>query len=99
MDKAFNKDCNELFKHLKDMGDRARKIITNFVKSHGGKYTIDTDEDDPIWVGGEIYATALRSDNNGNLLVSNSGDYSEYLHDMANDDILELALYLNNIGH
>lgn len=97
MDKTFNKDCNELFKQLKEIGDRARKITTDFVKSHGGEYTIDTDEDDPVWVGGEIYATALRSDSNGNVLVSNSGDYSEYLHDMANEDILELAMYLNNI--
>lgn len=97
MDKNFTKDCTELYKQLWEMGDRARKVITAFVKSHGGEYTIDIDEGDHAWVGDEVYATALKTDRNGNVLVFNSGNYSEYLNGMANENILDLALHLNNI--
>lgn len=98
MDKTFNNDCKEFFKQLRAMGDRAREIITDFVKSHGGEYTINIDEDDHIWVGDEVYATALRSDRNDNVLVFNSGCYSEYLHEMADENILDLAMSLNNVN-
>ncbi len=96
MDKTFNNDCKELFKQLRALGDRAREIITDFVKSHGGEYTINIDEDDHIWVGEEAYATALKNDSNGNVLVFNSAQYSEYLHDMEDCNILDLANFLND---
>lgn len=96
MDKTFNNDCNELFKQLWALGDRAREIITDFVKSHGGEYTINIDEDDYIWVGDDTYATALKTDSNGNVLVFNSGQYSEYIHEMEDCNILDLANFLND---
>lgn len=97
MDKNFTKDINELYKQLREMGDRARKIITAFVKAHGGNYTIDTDSEDLAWVGEETYATALKTDGNGNVLVFNSAEYSEYLQDMDDYNLLDLANYLNNL--
>lgn len=95
-DKAFNRDCTEFFKQLREMGARAREIITAFVESRGGKYTIDIDEDDHVWVGEEIFATALEAAH-GDVMVYNSGGRSEYLSGMACDNILDLAMYLNNI--
>lgn len=97
MDNTFNKDCNELYKQLNAMGDRSRKIITDFVKSHGGEYTINIDEDDHVWVGEEVYAVALETDDNGNVLVLNSAQCSENLHNMGDYDILDLARHLNNL--
>lgn len=96
-DMTFSKDCDRLYRQLSDMGDRARKIIARFVEAHGGRYTIDTEQDYIAWVGEETYATALESDGNGNILVHNSGNYSEYLNDMAGYNILDLANHLNHI--
>lgn len=98
MDKTFTKDCNELFKQQQMMGDRARDIITAFVQKHGGRYEIDNDPDCHAWVGEEVYATALELESTGNVLVYNSGGYSESLHDMGDRNILDLAMYLNGIN-
>lgn len=98
-DKTFTSDASELYKRLREMGDRARKIIADFVESHGGSYEIPIDEDDHVWVGEETYATALHTDSNGNILVCNSGEYSEHLHRMDDHNILDLADYLNNIDN
>lgn len=97
MDKTFTKDVNELYKHLRELGDRARIIITDFVNSHGGNYSFDTDNEDHIWVGEEAYSTALKIDRNGNVLVFNSAEYSEYLRDMDDYNILDIANYITNI--
>lgn len=93
----FTTRANKLYTQLQQLGDEARRIITDFVNAHGGDYTINVDEDDHAWVGEEIYATALKTDTNGNVLVFNSGQYSEYLHDMDDYNILDLAAYIVNL--
>lgn len=97
MDKTFSKDCGELYRQLSDLGDRARNIITEFAQKHGGNYTFDIEDDDHAWIGEETYATALKVDGNGNILVFNSCQCSEYLHDMNDFDILDLANYINDL--
>lgn len=97
MDKDFTKDTIEFYTQLHELGDRARNIITAFVKAHGGSYTIDIDNDDHAWVGEEIYATALKTVSDGTVIVSNSAEYSEYLNEMDDYNILDLANYLVNL--
>ncbi|MCM1505384.1 MAG: hypothetical protein NC127_09340 [Muribaculum sp.] len=92
--KDFTARANELYAQLRQIGDETRQIITDFVAKQGGSYTINIDEDDHAWVGEEIYATALKFDKCGNVLVFNSGQYSEYLHDMDDYNILDLASYI-----
>lgn len=79
------------------MGGRARRIITDFVKRHGGSYVLDTENEDLAWVGEDIYATALKVDSDGLVLVSNSGHNSEYLSRMDDYNVLDLANVLNNL--
>lgn len=93
----FTARANNLYNQLRELGDEARQIITDFVAGQGGSYTINIDEDYHVWVGEEIYATALKTDSNGNVLVFNSGQYSEYLHKMDDYNILDLATYIVNL--
>lgn len=93
-DVNFSDDIDRFYKQLRELGDRARKIIADFVAIKGGRYELDDDEQ--IWVGDEAYATALKNDSNGNVLVFNSAQYSEYLHDMEDCNILDLADCLND---
>ena len=86
--------ANRLYRELNDLGSEARDIITKFAQDHGGKYTFDIDNDDHIWVGEEIYATSLLIDNLGSVLVFNSGCFSEYLHNMDDYNILDLAMHI-----
>lgn len=92
----FTTRVNNLYNQLREVSDEARQIITDFAEAHGGEYTINIDEDDHAWVGEEIYATRISTEN-GNILIHNSGEYSEYLHDMDDYNILDLAVYLSNI--
>lgn len=78
------------YKQLIDLGDAARAIISDFVKANGNAYAFDED-DDPVWIGDDIYATSLETDVNGGILVSNSCGYSDYLHKMEDYRILEIA--------
>lgn len=94
----FTTRANNLYAQLRKLGDEARQIITDFVAKQGGSYTINIDEDDHVWVGEEIYATSLKTDTDGNVLVFNSGQYSEYLHDMDDYNILDLASYIINLS-
>lgn len=93
----FTTRANNRYAQLRKLGDEARQIITDFVTKHGGSYTINIDEEDHVWVGEEIYATALKLDKQGNVLVFNSGQYSEYLHGMDDYNILDLAAYIVNL--
>lgn len=93
---AFTARVNNLYNQLREVSDEARQIITDFAQAHGGEYTINIDEDDHAWVGEEIYATRISTEN-GNILIHNSGEYSEYLNDMDDYNILDLAVYLSNI--
>lgn len=95
--RLFTEKVNKLYPKLQELGDEARQIITEFVAKQGGSYTINIDEDDHVWVGEEIYATALKLGKQGNVLVFNSGEYSEYLHDMDDYNIFDLALYIANL--
>lgn len=95
--KDFTTRANNLYTQLRQLGDEARQIITDFVAEQGGSYTINIDEDDHVWIGEEIYATALKTDTNGNILVFNSAQYSEYLYDMDDYNILDLASYIVNL--
>lgn len=97
MDNNFTTDVNKLYAQLRDLGNRARKIITEFAKRHGGNYTFDTENDDLIWLGAELFATALKIDGDGRVLVYNSAQYSEYLNNMEDCNVLDLADYLNNM--
>lgn len=72
--KNFTMRANNLYAQLRQLGDEARQIITDFVAEQGGSYTINIDEDDHVWVGEEIYVTALKTDTNGNVLVSTPGN-------------------------
>lgn len=92
----FSTRANNLYTQLRQLGAEARRIITEFVTKQGGSYTININEDDHVWVGEEIYAIALKTDKQGNILVFNSGQYSEYLHDMDDYNILDLATYIVN---
>lgn len=96
MDKTFAKDTNELYRQLRELGDRARKIIRQAVEDNGGEYTFDTENEDEVWVGEDRYATEMEIDGNGNVLVFNSAGYSEYLQDMYDYNILDLANRLKN---
>lgn len=95
--KTFTTRASRLYRELNDLGKEARDIITKFAQKHGGKYTFDIDDDDHIWVGDEIYATSLSIDSNGNVLVFNSANYSEYLNDMEDYNILDLATHILNL--
>lgn len=86
-----------IYNQLREIGDEARDIITEFATKQGGSYTINIDDDGHVWVGEQIYATALETDKQGNVLVLNSGEYSEYLHDMDDYNILDLAVYISNL--
>lgn len=97
MDKQFTNDMTDFYKQLRNVGEQAREIIAGFVRAHGGSYTIDTENDDLVLVGADLHATAIKEDRNGNILVLNSAQYSEYLHDMDDFNILDLASYLNNL--
>lgn len=92
----FTKKVMNLYAQLREAGGEARRIIMDFAEAHGGEYTINIDEDDHVWVGEGIYAKRISMEN-GNILIHNSGEYSEYLHDMDDYNILELAVYLSNI--
>lgn len=93
MDKDFVKDVNRLYAQLREIGDRARRIIRKFADDNNGAYELDTYNDDVVWVGKERYATKIVKDINDNILIFNSEGYSEYIHDMLSYDILDLALY------
>lgn len=93
----FTKKIKALYAQLREVGDEARRIITDFARSHGGMYTVDTEDCDLIWVGEDIYATAVEIDANGNVLVHNSARYSEYLHDMSDYNVLDLANAIHNL--
>lgn len=95
--KDFTTRANNLYTQLRQLGDEARQIINDFVAEQGCSYTINIDEDDHVWIGEEIYATALKTDKQGNVLVFNSGQYSEYLYDMDDYNILDLASYIVNL--
>lgn len=95
--KTFITKANKLFWELYDLGKEARDIITKFAQKHNGNYTFNIDDDDHIWVGEEIYATSLQIDGNGNVLVFNSANYSEYLNDMEDYNILDLATHILNL--
>lgn len=94
---SFTTRVNNLYAQLRELGSESRQIITDFVAKHGGSYTINIDEDDLVWIGEEIYATALKIDPNGNVLVFNSAQYSEYINDMDDYNILDLASYITTI--
>lgn len=96
MDKDFVKDVNRLYAQLREIGDRAREIIRKFVESNDGRFVFDTKDDDMLFVGEERYATELEIDSNGNIVVFNSEEYSEYLEDMMDENILEIAVYCAN---
>lgn len=91
----FTTRANNLYNELRELGEEARDIITGFAKQYG-EYTFDIENDDHIWVGEENYATALKFEH-GNVLVFNSGCYSEYLHDMDDYNILDLATHILNL--
>lgn len=94
---SFTTRVNRIYEQLRETGDEARQIIVEFVNFHGGEYAINIEEDDHAWVGEEIYATALKTDGEGNVLVFNSGQYSQYLYDMDDYNVLDLAVYLSNL--
>lgn len=82
---------SRLYREINDLGSEARRIITKFAQEHGGSYTFDTENEDTIWVGEDIYATSLLIDDLGSVLVFNSGCFSEHLHDMDDYNLLDLA--------
>lgn len=92
----FTTKVNNLYAQLREVGDEARQIITNFTEAHGGEYSLNIDEDNHAWVSEEVYVTHISTEH-GNILIHNSGEYSEYLHDIDDYNILDLAVHLSNI--
>lgn len=97
MDKTFQQDTENLYKQLFKLGDRARAIISNFVRTHGGNYAIDTEFSDPVWLNEEVHVTELIQDSKGKTLVVTSGFYSIDLYEINDYNLLDLANYLNDM--
>ncbi len=95
MDKTFSKDVDNLNKQLRELGERARKIIEDFVEKHGN-YKFPNADYDPIYVG-EGYAIEIGKDDWGNIVVYDSDICIMSLHHMDDEDILDLAEYLNEV--
>lgn len=95
--KDFTTRANNLYAQLRQLGDEARQIITDFAKEQDGTYTLDPEIEDPVWINDDAHVTAIKMDGNGNVLVFNSAQYSEYLHDMDYYNILDLATYIVNL--
>lgn len=81
----------KFYKELRELGEMARNIIREFLETHNGRYTFDTKNEDCIWVGETRYATVLEIGENDCVIVHNSEFFSEYLNDMDDYDILDLA--------
>lgn len=94
----FNSRVSGLYQELHSLGCEARDIIAKFADSHGGEYTFNTNDEDCIWVGNDNFAKSVFKDSCGNVLILNSGNYSEYIVDMESYNLLDLASYIINLN-
>lgn len=94
MKEEYLRQLGAYAKMADSVGGMARAIIAQFVKEKGGSYDFGEDSRDRAWIDDEVYATSLKADSAGNILVYNSGYYSEYLHKMGCGRILEIAKYI-----
>ena len=95
MDKTFSKDVDNLNKQLRELGERARKIIEDFVEKHGGRYSFDNETND-IYVGRD-FVTHITTDALGRVYIHDSAWRDILLYQIDDLDILELAERLNQI--
>lgn len=91
MNQDFVIRVNKLYKELSELGEMGREIIRDFLEAHEGRYAFDTEKEDCIWVGENRYATEIEITENDCILVHNSEFFSEYLYDMDDYNILDLA--------
>lgn len=97
MNKEYSERLAAFYEEMHALGAQAKQIITEFVKSHGGRFEIETERTGEAWLNDREYATGLETEGDGCIFVLTSGEEAYNLEDLMPYEIMDLANTLNNL--